>query len=90
LTIKILDNQEYLQVFENDEYVVNFLTDDDPITEVYLEEDQNLHEEVHEKIHKFLQRNKSIWNPSSQEMTKSKFQNQWKILLIETSKKHKR
>jgi hypothetical protein len=48
----IPDNQEYLQVFENDEHVVNFLTDDDPITKVDPEEDQNLQGEVHEQNHK--------------------------------------
>jgi hypothetical protein len=48
----IPDNQEYLQVFENDEHVVNFLTDDDPITKVDPVEDQNLQGEVHEENHK--------------------------------------
>jgi ribonuclease HI len=39
----IPDNQECLQVFENDEYVVKFITDDDPITKVDPIEYQNLH-----------------------------------------------
>jgi hypothetical protein len=43
-----LDNQEYLQFFENDEHVVNFLIDDKPITKDDLVEDKNLQSEFHE------------------------------------------
>jgi len=48
----ILDNQEYLQVFENDEHVINFLTNEDPINEVDPVENQNLQEEDHKENHK--------------------------------------
>jgi hypothetical protein len=46
------DNQEHLQVFENDEHVVNFFTDDDTIIEEDSKEGQNLQEEIQEKIGK--------------------------------------
>jgi ribonuclease HI len=38
--------------FENDEHVVNFLTDDDPINKVDPVEDHNLQGEVHKENHK--------------------------------------
>jgi hypothetical protein len=45
----VLDNQEHLQIFENDEHVVNFFTDDDTIIEEDSEESQNLQEEIQEQ-----------------------------------------
>jgi hypothetical protein len=42
----IPDNQEYLQVFENDERIVNFFIDNDSMISNDLEEDQILHKEV--------------------------------------------
>lgn len=48
----IPDNQEYLQVFENDEHVVNFFTDDDTIIEVDPKEDQNSQEKIYKQSQK--------------------------------------
>ena len=48
----ILDNQEHLQVFENNEHVVNVFIDDDTKIEEDSEEGQNLQEEIQEKIKK--------------------------------------
>jgi hypothetical protein len=79
----IPDNQEYLQVFENDEHLVNFLTDDDPITSSDPEEDQNSQEKFMNRIINLPQRNILVWNPSLREMIKWKFQNHWKNPLSE-------
>ena len=43
----IPDNQEYLQVFENDEHIASFFTDNDSIISNDLEENQNPHKEIH-------------------------------------------